>query len=366
MAHDFTALDHIQGVSAGVVANESGAVLHTIGAITTSTEEFTGLTTVFSRSLIEAGRALALGSCTLIVVRGHTKAHVLVPRKETTAAIELSSQRLTPQVEAQLRALDWTSPTPGERVAPPSPTILPGSGRPRDVPSGATPLQSLRQDTARPRFDVPSMPKTTGPVVSPAQQPSPPVPLHPPTQLPTEAHPPTTPKPLATLSNEVMLQGDLAMLCLPDLLEFLRSGQRTGRLHCATGVATGNVHLRNGKVINASSPSTLATSLLSRLRDGGHILEEQAKSVAREEDGAATDLIVAKRLLDNKHGRPEVVRQALLQQLQAAIKEISGWQQGSFTFFPEDNGATPGDSVIEIDTQMLLLAICKEQDEAGR
>ena len=171
---------------------------------------------------------------------------------------------------------------------------------------------------------------------------------------------------LFAVGNEVMLSGDLHLISVPDILEFCRSGQRSGRLVFESDGGEGNVRMHKGRIIDAASPKADAGSLLTRLLESGDASDEQVREIAASSDGEQDALVIARRLIDGGFTDPEVVRKAMVRQIQSAIREMIGWTEGSFVFNPSDDPSTSVEPVVEIDGQVVLLQIFKEQDEAAR
>jgi len=67
--------------------------------------------------------------------------------------------------------------------------------------------------------------------------------------------------------NCPVFSGTLAQFSLPDVLEFLRAGQRTGTLICSSVRGVGAVHLQSGRITGAAAPNTKANNdTMSHLR----------------------------------------------------------------------------------------------------
>jgi hypothetical protein len=386
MANNFSVLEGLAGIKRAAVGAADGSMLHAVGCTPAEAEELTGPAAVFWRQMNMIGQILQLAACNIITVRSERVSQVLVQRRGSIATFDVEPKRLTPELETKLRAVDWTAmPTP---VRPPSVTAVPApippkppipppvghrvaEGIPGKATSGDMGNAASAEGSAA-RGPISSRAAETG--KRPEQQRQPQLP-----SLPTTPPGPAAPAVSGAVSvndvsttghhvainTEVMLRGDLALVCVPDLLEFLRSGKRTGKLLCSSVGTSGSLRMRKGRIVEAVSPCTAQTPLLTRLIESGEASEEQAKAIAGEQE-QLEDAVVARRLIDGGFTNPETVRRALLGQIQNAIKEMIGWTEGSFTFYPGEEEAVPPEAVIEADAQVILLNIFKEQDEAGR
>lgn len=163
--------------------------------------------------------------------------------------------------------------------------------------------------------------------------------------------------------REAVFSGQLELFGLPDLLEFLRGGQRSGRLTCHTAAGAGLVRMRRGRIISAASPSTprLGESLIQ----SGVLAPDELDAVLTLQRSVPTPL--GRMLIDRQLARPADVRTALLAQIEAAVCELKDWVEGTFAFEPEAPvEPTLGDVDVELDPQALLLEIFKREDELAR
>ena len=157
--------------------------------------------------------------------------------------------------------------------------------------------------------------------------------------------------------------GDLQLFAIPDLLEFLRAGQRTGTLVCSSTAGIGAVHIRNGRVTGAASPGTqwLGEYLVAQ----GSITKENLPQVPLEEQGKHS--LVGSRLVNQGVVTAEQVRAALSAQIHDALFELMGWGEGQFAFDPEAVVEPAAKEVdVALDPQGMLLDIFREMDEGTR
>jgi hypothetical protein len=173
---------------------------------------------------------------------------------------------------------------------------------------------------------------------------------------PAAATPPPAPR-------EPVFAGQLELFCLPDLLEFLRAGQRTGKLRLDGRVGAGQVRMRRGKITAASSPNigTMGDYLVKHAVVNG----EQLRGLLHEQRNDPTRKSLGRLSIDRHLATAADVRRALVAQVQDAVRELKDWTAGHFAFEPEPL-ADPSlsDIELELDPQAVLLTIFKEEDEA--
>jgi len=166
-------------------------------------------------------------------------------------------------------------------------------------------------------------------------------------------------RPVSIERHDPKFAGALQLFGLPDLLEFLRAGRRTGRLVCTSAAGEATVCLRCGKIVGATSPTapTVASFFVQR----GLLSADDLRA------SPLSDPAIARILLDRGTAVPDDVRAALLVETTGAVRELVGWGSGSFTFEPESAIDAPVPGVdFEIDPQALLLSIFAHDDETAR
>jgi hypothetical protein len=162
---------------------------------------------------------------------------------------------------------------------------------------------------------------------------------------------------------DAVFSGQLSSFAIPDLLEFLRSGRRTGLLVCSCPSGIGALRFRDGKIVGAASPGTpnLAESLARESR----ISEDQLRALTA---GGADlpDDVLAERLVEGGMAALGEVQEALARQVWVAVRELVRWRDGVFAF-NRDGGATGASRLApSVDPQEVLLDVFKEMDEASR
>src|SRR5688500_4528286 len=159
-------LEGLTGVRDAMLCSREGQPFQSIG-LAMNVAEAAIITASIANELSRVGEMLALGTFDKVVVRGPKATQVLVKKDETIAAVSLEPKRPTAELESRLASNDWSAPK-----------VL--------TEKADKPVTNLR----------------------PAARPPEPPPVQ----------------------REPVFAGQLELFCLPDLLEFLRAGQRTGKL----------------------------------------------------------------------------------------------------------------------------------------
>jgi len=162
-----------------------------------------------------------------------------------------------------------------------------------------------------------------------------------------------------------MFSGELSDFALPDLLEFLRNGRRTGLLVFTSSQGVGALRFADGRVTSASSPATPTI---------GRLLVESQQLSAEALDAAASALGpgAADHLLSDHLRREGLVANAALEgalerQLGVTLHELLRWKDGEFTFDREgETGAARLDHPVSVDVQGTMMRVFQEIDETTR
>jgi hypothetical protein len=163
--------------------------------------------------------------------------------------------------------------------------------------------------------------------------------------------------------EDAVFSGRLSSFTLPDLLEFLRSGRRTGLLVCSCAAGVGALRFRDGQIVGAASPGT--PGLAEALSGSRGVSLEALRELRGMNGGELPDDALAERIVERGLSDEGTVLEALSQLVWAAIRELIGWRDGEFAF-NRDNGAAASRLVVAIDPQEVLLDVFREMDEASR
>jgi tetratricopeptide (TPR) repeat protein len=184
--------------------------------------------------------------------------------------------------------------------------------------------------------------------------------------------------PLPPLSTSAMLaratqgagagtvfSGQLSSFALPDLLEFLRTGKRTGLLVCSSAAGMGALRFRDGWITGAASPST--PSVGDVLVGSRKVTPEALRKAAAGLGADQPDHVLAEQLVRDGIADAPSVKKAFEQQIGLAVRELMHWTDGEFTFNREAQEAPESKGLsVALDPQGLLLNFFKELDEASR
>jgi hypothetical protein len=160
--------------------------------------------------------------------------------------------------------------------------------------------------------------------------------------------------------GQLMFSGSLSLFGIPDLLEFLRSGKRSGTLLCSSSAGIGAIHLRKGFVTGAASPN--ARGAHYHLMATGIITKEECERVTQLERLEKSH--IGALLVESGLATAAQAREAQRCQIQDAIKDLMSWGVGKFAFDPDTSiESAASDIDVEVDPQQALLDIFKEIDE---
>jgi tetratricopeptide (TPR) repeat protein len=152
------------------------------------------------------------------------------------------------------------------------------------------------------------------------------------------------------------MAGDLQSFQILDVLEFLRTGSKTGALMISSQRGPGSVRLVRGRVTSASAPNV--RRLGEMLVDQGVLrAEELVAALARQEnhrEEALGTLLLREGTIDGPQLNDVVFRQIM-----ASLDEMLGWSEGSFSF---QSGADEMPPPISFSLQEITLKLVKMRD----
>jgi Flp pilus assembly protein TadD len=165
-------------------------------------------------------------------------------------------------------------------------------------------------------------------------------------------------------SAAAVFTGELQLFAVPDLMEFLKTGQRTGALVISSEHGVGAVYLRRGKVIGATSPNCL--NIGDILLAGSKITKEQLGQATEIQAKDPTKMLGAI-LVELSFVDRSKMLETMTTQIYSAVRELISWPTGRFVFEAEtEESVQPSDLELELDTQCVLLDIFRQMDEENR
>ncbi len=161
------------------------------------------------------------------------------------------------------------------------------------------------------------------------------------------------------------ISGDLSSFPLPDLIEFLRSGAKTGTVVVAARQGEGRVRLDQGRIASARARNTaplgamlVERGLVGRADLDRVLLVQQDRPDQPEKLGS---LLLAQGLVQR-----DALRRAMFEQTLSALEEILSWPEG--TFFFQRQRQTTSDletdpDPISFDAQHVMMELMRIMDE---
>ncbi len=156
------------------------------------------------------------------------------------------------------------------------------------------------------------------------------------------------------------IKGSLREASLPDVLQLLAMGQKTGCLSVTERSNFGSVYFERGRVVYASIVNR--RDRLGSLLVANGVLQpaelEVALDVQRENPGLRLgEILVGRRAIT-----PEQLQRFIQLQVEEAVYLLFTWTQGSF-YFEADHAPEPGVPRISINPENLLLEGARRVDE---
>ena len=156
------------------------------------------------------------------------------------------------------------------------------------------------------------------------------------------------------------IRGSLREASLPDVLQLLAMGKKTGCLSVSHKQQFGTIHFERGRISHASIVNRrdrLGDILVKHGLVSPAALDEAIEAQAREPHRRLGDLLVAA-----GHIRREQLHEYLKQQIEEAVYLLFTWTQGTFSFEP-DVVPDAQDVTVSISPESLLLEGARRVDE---
>ena len=157
------------------------------------------------------------------------------------------------------------------------------------------------------------------------------------------------------------MQGSLAQIQLPEILQFLSMGKGSGLLTLSRGGLEIVLHVRNGRIVNSSS--------IERQRRLGELLVQRGilrrstlAEVLKLQRSVESDKRLGQILVDRDIVKEQTIREVLRLQIEEEIWNLFSWEDGEFKFEHVD-ASKIGEPLVEIDIEPLILEGTRRQDE---
>ncbi len=157
-------------------------------------------------------------------------------------------------------------------------------------------------------------------------------------------------------------QGDFATMPLPDLLQWLAIGQRTGILLLQRGDIVKEIYFRDGKIV-ASASNDPREYFGQLLLSYGKIREEDLMRAFVKQGETGTKL--GRILVQDGHLGEEEVQRFLRIKAEETIYDLFLWEGGEFKFY-NDAPAQESHVPIEMDVTSVLMEGTRRSDEWRR
>jgi tetratricopeptide (TPR) repeat protein len=150
--------------------------------------------------------------------------------------------------------------------------------------------------------------------------------------------------------------GDLANFQILDVLEFLRSGSKTGALQVSSPRGAALVRLARGRVTSATAPGV--PKLGQMLLDEGVLRPEELEAALARQENEAQETLGTLLLREAVVDGPQL-NDAVLRQVMAALDQVLDWSEGEFSFQGAADGLPPP---ISFSLQEITLKLIKRRD----
>jgi len=158
------------------------------------------------------------------------------------------------------------------------------------------------------------------------------------------------------------LTGNLRTMSLPDILQWIATGRKTGTLHLERRSVHKRIVFRDGNIATSWSNDPRESLGQFLIREGKITEEQLFRALSRqEEEGTLLGMI----LINDDILDADVLRQVLRLKAEETIYDIFGWAEGQFEF---KEGEQPRDVLVHINigvTEVVLEGI-RRVDEWGR
>lgn len=156
------------------------------------------------------------------------------------------------------------------------------------------------------------------------------------------------------------IKGSLGEASLPDVLQLLAMGQKTGCLSVTDRSAFGSIYFERGKITYAAMVNR--RDRLGDLLVKNGLIESSDLAAAVDAQGEHPDRRLGEILIERGAITPEQLEQYIRLQIEEAVFHLFTWSQGSFYFEPGQK-PDPEAMLVSINPENLLLEGARRIDE---
>ena len=156
------------------------------------------------------------------------------------------------------------------------------------------------------------------------------------------------------------IQGSIAEAGLPDVLQLLALGRKTGCLSMADGETHGEIYLDAGRVSYATVANRLDRLGEALVKSGRITREQLAEATQQQARGSKQQL--GKILVDSGHIERQELERWVSLQVEESVYFLFTWKQGTFTF-TSDRRPPHEPLPVPLEAEGLLLEGARRVDE---
>jgi len=166
--------------------------------------------------------------------------------------------------------------------------------------------------------------------------------------------------------------GQIEDFLVTDIMQYLHTSEKTGTLYLKREEELGRVHFDEGRIIRVGLPGM--TNLGDVLLEKGRISQNHLKSAIRIQQVQSDSRPLGMILEEMGAITHEVLKDAVIRQIEEVLGELVTWEEGTFSFEVENNHRHDDISIApddlfppeEIDTKILLIEAMRLFEESKK
>lgn len=168
------------------------------------------------------------------------------------------------------------------------------------------------------------------------------------------------------------MKGSLEDVSVPDVLQFVHLGNRSGTLRLEVDGRCAEIGFHLGRIVSARAPGSKRLGQV--LVDAGAVEPAALEAALTAQRSAARPAPLGQLLIERAAITPERLREVVEHHVTATVLELVAWRLGDFEFVLDerapidDSSVSPGDILpdVHINTQMVVLEATRLIDERRR